>query len=221
MAAFAGFPTDGVRFLADLKANNNRDWFAENKSTYERSLKQPAEAFSAATAASLEAAMGVAVRSKIFRIHRDVRFSKDKTPYNTHLHIAFLPTDGCGLSPAWFFGFEPGQVTVGTGVFALDKQHLAAYREAVASQAGDALTSAIDRLRAAGVRFNEPDLKRTPAGYAEDHPRADLLKRKALHGWIDFDNPHIVTRPGVLDDMVEGYLLLRPLYDWLRSCDRD
>ena len=84
MSEFSGFPADAGEFVGDIKANTKRDWFAENKSRYERALKQPAEAFSVAMAAALERATGVAVRPKIFRIYRDVRFSKAKSPYKAH-----------------------------------------------------------------------------------------------------------------------------------------
>ena len=76
--AFTGFPQDAFRFLAELKANNSREWFEENRQHYETCLKLPAEAFAAALCYELEELTGAAHKSKIFRIHRDVRFSEDK-----------------------------------------------------------------------------------------------------------------------------------------------
>ena len=87
-APFLGFP-DTQAFLRDLRANNDRDWFNAHKATYERVYKAPAEAFVAELRPRLEALAGVTLGGKVFRIHRDVRFSKDKSPYNTHLHIGF------------------------------------------------------------------------------------------------------------------------------------
>jgi len=89
---FEAFPGDALTFLQDLRANNERAWFNEHKKTYETAIKQPAEAFCRAMATALETLTDQPHGHKIFRIHRDVRFSKDKTPYNTHLHIAFTPS---------------------------------------------------------------------------------------------------------------------------------
>src|SRR5262245_55749499 len=79
-ALFPGFPPETMTFLADLKANNTRDWFAAHRPVYEHAFLAPAEAFTQAIAAPLEALAGRPVSAKIFRIHRDVRFSKDKSP---------------------------------------------------------------------------------------------------------------------------------------------
>jgi len=87
-APFLGFP-DTMAFLADLKAHNDRTWFAANKARYERVYKQPAEAFTAELRPRIQALAGQPMGAKLFRIHRDVRFSKDKSPYNTHLHLGF------------------------------------------------------------------------------------------------------------------------------------
>ena len=87
------FPGEAVQFLQDLKNNNTRDWFTQNKSTYEQVIKQPAQAYCELMCAELTSLTSMPHQSKIFRVHRDVRFSKDKTPYNAHLHISFFPDD--------------------------------------------------------------------------------------------------------------------------------
>ncbi|MFZ2101712.1 MAG: DUF2461 family protein, partial [Oricola sp.] len=80
---FTGFNDETITFLADLKANNARDWFADNKPLYERALKKPAGAFAGLMADELEKLTGAPHKPKIFRINRDVRFSRDKSPYNS------------------------------------------------------------------------------------------------------------------------------------------
>ena len=112
-APFQGFP-DTMAFLADLAANNDRTWFAANKACYERDYRQPAEAFVAELRPRLEALVGGPVIAKVFRIHRDVRFAKDKTPYKAHLptcppaHRPAGPDDARRAPPPWRILLRPG-----------------------------------------------------------------------------------------------------------------
>ena len=78
---------DTQRFVRALSANNSRDWFQANKSDYDKKLRDPAKALLEEMSPRLAELAGFPVTSKLFRPHRDVRFSKDKTPYNTHLHM--------------------------------------------------------------------------------------------------------------------------------------
>lgn len=212
---FAGFPDETAAFLNGLKANNNRQWFAANKPLYERSVKRPAEQFCAAVADGLQALTGTTHRSKIFRIHRDLRFSRDKTPYNAHLHISFIP-EGESLSPpCWFFGLDPDRLTLGAGLFAFDKPSLEAFRRRVAGKDGSALAERLRSLERDGIRLGKPELKRLPAGYPPDHPRADLLRRKSLAVWQDLGDGHAATSPQIVKTCLASFARLKPVYDWL------
>ena len=163
---FAGFPKEAVKFLSDLKANNTRDWFTANKATYEAAIKGPAAEFCEAMSRKLEKLTGTPCKSKVFRIHRDLRFSKDKTPYNAHLHISFTPETDQASPPCWFFGLEPKRIVLGTGTFGFDKQALEAYRERIDGLDGRKLAKLFEKLAGQGARTGEPDLKRVPSGYA-------------------------------------------------------
>lgn len=210
---FFAFPEDSVTFLRGLKANNTKAWFAENKAVYEGAVKRPAEAFCRATADRLTALTGAAHTAKVYRLHRDLRFSKDPTPYNAHLHISFTRDGG----PAWLFGLEPERVVLGVGVMVFDKPALDTYRQRVDGPDGAVLATAVEQLRADGIRIGEPELKRVPAGYDPAHPRADLLRRKGLSAWTDFSDPLVATRPDWLDTCLAGFGQLRPVYDWLAA----
>jgi len=134
--AFVGFPKPGIKFLKDLQKNNDREWFATHKKTYEQELKAPAEAFLAGLQGQLETMLRAPVTAKLFRIHRDVRFSKDKTPYNTHVRMAFfgVPSTtgaGTGVQSGFYFSLDTVGITYGAGSMLLDKQSLARYRAAV------------------------------------------------------------------------------------------
>ena len=127
---------------------------------------------------------GIEHDAKRFRINRDIRFSKDKTPYNTHLHISFKPR--ARLIPTWFFGLSPDYLTAGVGTFGFDKPQLEAYRKRIDSPHGDALAASLEDLTNKGARISEPELKRLPKGFDADHRHGPLLRRKSLAVWMDF-----------------------------------
>ena len=214
-AGFSGFPKEAVKFLSDLKANNTRDWFTANKATYESAIKGPAAEFCEAMSGKLEKLTGTPCKSKVFRIHRDLRFSKDKTPYNAHLHISFTPETGQASPPCWFFGLEPTRIVLGAGTFGFDKSALEAFRERVDGPDGKKLAKLLEKLGAQGARIGEPDLKRVPSGYAQDHPRADLLRRKGLSAWLDTEDTKTASSPDFVATCQVKFKTLRPIYDWL------
>lgn len=213
---FGGFPKDTIRFLAELKTNNNREWFAENRQRYETSLKQPAERFAAALCDELAELTAVAQKSRIFRIHRDIRFSKDKTPYNPHLHIGFMPHEG---SPAtgWYFGLYPQRATIGAGMFTFGKKQLPRFRERLDGEDGDELRRICDALVNNGHRLSEPELKRVPPPFSQEHPDAAHLRRKSLAAWRDFDDPAWLAGPMAVAKCMESFKMLKPLNDWLSA----
>ncbi|WP_417720923.1 TIGR02453 family protein [Salipiger sp.] len=165
-------------FLDELSQNNNRDWFRRQKGRYDAEVKRPAERLLDTIAPRLEAETGKPVRTKLFRPHRDVRFSEDKTPYHVHLHAAWTVPDG----RAWYFGLSPEYATLGAGIMSFDEEQLENWREAVASGAGNDLTAMLDDLDA---RIGEPELDEVPDPWEADHPNADLLRRKSLVVWLD------------------------------------
>ena len=209
------FPEGAVAFLADLRANNNRDWFTQNKARYEQAVKQPAQTFCDEICPRLEALTGRPHSAKIFRIYRDVRFSKDKTPYNTHLHISFSPTQTTGAEPAWFFALEPDKLIFGAGCFGFDKPVLERYRQNVAGNGGAELLGLLEHLGALGMRVSEPDLKRVPKSYDPEGPHAPLLLRKGLSAWSDNADTAGATAPGLIALCLAEYGQLKPLFDWL------
>ena len=210
-----GFSTNALAFLKDLKANNNRDWFHRNKKTYEVEIKRPAALFSAMMTESLADLTGRPHASKIYRIHRDVRFAKDKTPYNTHIHLSFTPESNVVIPPSWFFGLDTEGLTLGAGIFAFDKAGLDGFRKRVAGSDGEELGQILDRLVGDGVRLSKPELKRLPAGYPKDHPHAEHLRRKGLSAWIDLGDPDQATKTDLVGTCRKSFKRLMPVFDWL------
>lgn len=214
-ASFDGYAPEALQFLKDLKANNNREWFSDNKKTYETFIKAPTRELAAILNAVVDDLTGRDHKAKIFRINRDIRFSKDKTPYNSHVHLSFAPSDGGPA--AWMFGWSTTYLTLGCGTFEFDKERLGRFRDHVAGDDGGEFEALVCELAANGVRFDEPALKRVPTGYPSDHPRADLLRRKGLMGWIDLDGPEAATRAKLVDSSRATFTRLLPL---ARAFDR-
>jgi uncharacterized protein (TIGR02453 family) len=216
MASFTGFDPKAVRFLQSLQKNNSREWFNNHKKNYETFLKKPAADFCEAMSAELEAHTGTAVKSKIFRIHRDVRFSKDKTPYNCHLHISFIAESDSPAPPAWFFGLETDRVFLGAGIFAFDKEQLNNYREKVAYDPAS-LPAVLQPLLDAGYSQSEPELKRVPSDYDKEHVNAELLRRKGLTVWRSFDGAELATDQKIVERCMQSFTELQPLVTWLAT----
>ncbi len=212
MRDFDHFDPEALRFLDDLSANNTREWFAANKKTYETQVKHPAAAFSQALAARLSDLVGVDHTPKVFRIHRDVRFSKDKTPYNTHVHISFAPQLDQEAPPMWFFGLDTDKLTLGCGIFGFEKAALDAFRTDMAGPRGAELMQLTEALGAKGLRVGAPALKTVPRGYDKDHPHAEALRRKGFSAWKDIPDRGFVTRPDLVRNCVKEFEALLPVY---------
>jgi uncharacterized protein (TIGR02453 family) len=179
---FTGFTTESIQFLADLAMNNERSWFQPRKADYERLLKRPLEELCVVVDERFAAA-GVPLRAdparSPFRIYRDVRFSKDKSPYKTNISASF-PYAGPGDPDAGgYFHFQPGNMYVGGGCWHPAPERLAAWRTAI-DQDPARLHGAIDdpSFVASFGEVGGERLKRVPSGYAADHPDAELLKLK-------------------------------------------
>ena len=209
--AFATLVPDARAFLNALADNNSKDWFVANKQTYETTLKAPALALLDTVAATLERQTGSVPTPKLFRPHRDVRFSKDKTPYHLHLHMLWAtpPT-------AFFFGIGRDYLSIGGGVMGFDKDGLTSWRAAVDSAKGAELQTILEALQGQGARLEEAELKRVPAPYDKDHPRGALLRRKSMTLWFDFDEAAL--QGAGLPEHLEGcFEKLQPLNSWLTA----
>lgn len=179
---FVGFSRAGIQFLADLAQNNDRSWFQPRKADYERLLREPLESLCAALGERFEARK-LPLRSdparSPFRIYRDVRFSADKSPYKTAVSASFPWAGEEGGGVGAYFHFEPGAMMAGGGMWHPDPAHLAAWRREVADNLPAVLRAVEDPAFVATFGHVEGEaLKRVPAGFAADHPGAELLKLK-------------------------------------------
>lgn len=207
---------DARAFLGALSANNNRDWFEAQKPRYEERLKAPAQMLLRRVAEDLEHRGGQPLKPKLFRPYRDLRFSKDKTPYHTHLHMAWTIEGPGRQNPGLFFGISPEYVRIGGGLMGFDKPVLESWRQAIDGAFGDALQEALDALELQGFAPGEPELKRVPAPFDNIHPHAALLRRKSLAVWRDLtDDDSRDPRKAVSDMFDAAQPLFGLLYDIL------
>lgn len=208
------FSPETLKFLRTLKQNNSRDWFNDNKTWYETAWKAPANAFIEAMCFRLRTQTDTEHSAKLFRIHRDIRFSKDKTPYNSHLHILLRRE---GSKAGLFFGLQTDRLVLGAGKMGFDKAQLNAYRDAVAGPSGDTLASALNTLLEQGGRMNEPDLARVPKPFDKTHAHAELLRRKTLTIWQDIADPHTVERSDLIEICMAQFSKYDAVSDWLNK----
>jgi uncharacterized protein (TIGR02453 family) len=176
---FEGFRREAIQFLADLAENNERAWFQPRKADYERLLKDPLEALCIALDEAFRSRgipLGADPARSPFRIYRDVRFSKDKSPYKTNIGASFPYTDG-HADAGGYFHLAPGEIYVGGGMWHPDRSRLAAWRAVV--DRGVGLEALDDTAFVATFGHVGGDrLSRVPQGYPKDHPRAELLMLK-------------------------------------------
>ena len=166
-------------FYAALDANNSRDWWQANRAHYDDVLKPGALALLGDLAGPLAALTGETITTKLFRPNRDVRFSKDKRPYNTHLHMMWQIESDARQAPVFFFGIGLDYVTVGAGMMGFDKPVLEDWRKWVDLDT-DRIAGIIAGVEAKGYTRRAPELARVPPAYGKDHPGADLLRHKGL-----------------------------------------
>jgi len=205
--------SDARAFYGELAQNNNREWFTENKSRYETLLKKPAKLLLDTIAPKLGGLLDQTVTTKLFRANRDVRFSKDKTPYSTHLHMMWSP-QGNGTQPVYFFGIAGEYVRTGAGLMNFDKAQQTAWRAWVSEREGDALQTRLDAAVSAGATYGKPELKRVPSPFGNDHPRAELLRRKSLVLWNDIGSKASSDLVGAIE---QSFAQFEPVMDDLRT----
>jgi uncharacterized protein (TIGR02453 family) len=176
----ASFGPGLFSFLDDLRANNDRDWFAANKHRYEQELLEPALAFVEDFAPLLEQisphfrADARPNGGSLFRIYRDTRFSKDKSPYKTNVGIHFRHERAKDAhAPGYYLHIGPDEVFAGGGIWHPDTKTITRIRDAIVAHP-DGWRDATSEI----ALGNGDELKRVPSGYDKDHPLAEDLKRR-------------------------------------------
>jgi uncharacterized protein (TIGR02453 family) len=206
------------RFLKDLKANNDREWFQENKARYEVEARGVMLRFIGEFSGPLSSISKHFIADprpsggSMFRIYRDTRFSKDKTPYKTHIaaHFPHRAAQAGGVhGPGFYLHLEPGGSFAGGGLWHPEPDALFKVRQAIATK-----SKAWKKLRESGLEISGDALQRVPQGFASDHPCAEDLKFKDFYTTTSFTNVQVLA-PDFLDQVTEACQKSAPLVAFL------
>src|SRR5262245_40367894 len=227
MAGFGGFRPAAFQFLRDLARNNDKAWFEANRDVYEREVREPMRLFVEAMDARLGSIAPEIVgdpRRSMFRIHRDVRFSRDKSPFKTNAGAWFyhrdagrkVGRDGEGGGAGFYFHIDPATCFMAGGIWMPDRPALPRLREVIGAQPAALvrLTSAPEFQRRFDGLSEEAKLRRVPRDFPADHPAAELLKLQSFTARAAIA-PSVVTSPRLVDRLCRDFELLAPLVRWL------
>lgn len=186
-ARYASFGPETIRFLKQLSANNNREWFKENKSRYEEDVLDVALRFiqsmqdPLADIAPHFTASPTRMGGSLMRVYRDTRFSKNKTPYKTNIGIQFRHEQAKDVhSPGYYVHIDPEQVFVGVGMWRPDPDSLRGIRERIAAKPAEWKRVTGDRSFKRQFKLGGESLQRPPRGFDKDHECIDDIRRKSF-----------------------------------------
>jgi uncharacterized protein (TIGR02453 family) len=209
--------TENFEFLKELGLNNNRDWFTENKKRYEANLKNIVVFADALLAKMnehdvLETPTG---KKSLFRIYRDVRFSKDKSPYKTHWSGSFRRASQLRRG-GYYFHIQPGnQSFIGGGFWNPSKEDLHRIREEIAADPSEmrVILSNPDFIKTFGGLQGE-QLKTAPKGFDKEHPAMDLLRYKQFIFGRNFTDKEVL-QPNFLEHANQTFKHMRSFFDYM------
>jgi uncharacterized protein (TIGR02453 family) len=219
---FSGFSASTIRFLAGLSRNNDKRWFDAHRDDYETYFVDPARAFVEAIAPRLkkldrDVQAVPTVNGSILRIHRDVRFSKDKTPYKDHLDLWFWSGDNRGWDGSgFFFRLTPTRLILGAGTHVFAPPVLNRYRKQVLNEKrGAALAKLVATLQSEGFAVGGETYKKTPRGVPADHARATLLRHGGLYATWEGKHPKELGTVRCVDFAATHFGRIAPVHAWL------
>jgi uncharacterized protein (TIGR02453 family) len=223
---FPGFQPGLFRFFSQLKRRNTKAWFEQHRAVYDLEVKAPLQALIEEMDVRLAAFAPEIVgdpRRSAFRIHRDVRFSKDKSPYKTHAACWFYHRDaGRGVGgeaeggAGFYLHLEPGDSRIGAGIWMPPRPSLQRIREAIIEEQ-DAFEAIVRRpafRRRFGTLDDDGMLKRMPRGFAEDHPAAGWLRHQSFTVGRALTDAEVLS-PQLPRALARDFTALTPFIRWL------
>jgi uncharacterized protein (TIGR02453 family) len=204
--SFTGWPPNAFTFYADLETDNTRAFWQAHRDFYDESVKAPFLELSELVAREFGAL-------RIFRPHRDTRFSKDKSPYKTAAAAAGEGRGGTG----YYVMINAEGLYAGSGYYMLAPDQLERWRAAVAdARTGPAIERAVSSLQKQKYEVAPHDaLKSAPRGYPKDHPRIELLRWKGCHAGRSFGTPRWVSTKQAYDKIVQAWRDAGTMNRWL------
>ena len=224
MAGFNGFSKELVQFFKKLEKNNSKQWFDKHRNEYEECVLFPSREFVATMGKRLrkiapEVNAIPKVNQSLFRINRDTRFSKDKSPYKTCMGIWFWEGNRKRMEcSGFYFHHEGDRLLIGAGIHTFAKPLLDLYRKAVIDKRlGKELRSVVAEVTAKGYRVGSKYYKRIPRGYDESHPNAEFLLYNGLHAALDEKIPKQFYSDAVVEYTFDHHKNMAPIHRWLKK----
>jgi uncharacterized protein (TIGR02453 family) len=209
-----------LTFLRSLKRHNTREWFADNRDRYLRDVEAPMLQFIGDFAPRLRQISRAYVADprrsggSMFRIYRDTRFSADKSPYKTHQGGYVATGDGAG----WYVQVSAEGLFVAGGIYQTAPDQLARLRAAVDDDhSGPELEKTLRSLRRKGFEVGGEQVRTRPRGVAADHPRLDLMRRKAITVGREHGEPDWLATAETERRVRADWRAMRPLIDWIAA----
>jgi uncharacterized protein (TIGR02453 family) len=219
---FEGFPEETVKFISGLGRNNNKEWFTAHRKEYEEFYVQPAKAFVISAGEELKKiAPNIQyeprINGSIYRINRDIRFSKDKTPYKNHLSLMFWEGESRKKpSSGFFFRLAPKGYVIGVGVHEFDKDRLNLYRKSLTNtKSAERLNSAIKSIEKSGIKVYGEHYKRLPKGYTVKKSYEKLMLFNSLWAGFGGDHPADLHSKTFVKRCMKEWKKIVPLHKWL------
>lgn len=201
-------------FLKKLDKNNNRDWFTENKETF-KTHESATKAFYNAVLDKLNLHDEIE-KMKMFRIYRDVRFSKDKTPYKSHFAGSFSRF-GASRRGGYYLRVKPGETFIATGFWEPNKDDLFRIRKEFELDADDfRKTISNPGFMSIWGELQGDGVKTAPKGFDKEHPNIDLIKRKQFIFVRNFTDEEVLS-PSFLNEVDNSFKAIRPYFDLMSS----
>ena len=207
-----GIETSTIKFLKDLEKNNNREWFQSNKDKYENTLQNIKEV--SAEVKEKLSKKDLIEDAKVFRIYRDVRFSKDKAPYKNNLGVHFTRATK-KLRGGYYLHIQPGESFAGGGFWAPSPEDLKRIRDEFAfdTKTIRRITSGKTFVKYFGTLGGD-ELKTAPSGYDRNHPGIDLIRKKQFVVMRKFTDKE-VTDKNFVKEVVATFEAMRPFFDYM------
>lgn len=203
---------DTLKFLQELQKNNDRDWFAAHKNTYQNAQKNAKEVFAEIHLRLQE--HDEIEKSKMMRIYRDVRFSKDKTPYKAHFANSYSRL-GKELRGGYFLRIRPGESFLAGGFWEPNKEDLFRIRKEIEMDASEirSILKEKEYKKHFGGKFESfGELKTAPRGFDKEHPEVDLLRKKGFIAVKNFTDKEVLDT-NFVNKVDESYKALRPFFN--------
>lgn len=207
------FNSTSFQFLKELRENNNREWFADQKPAYTEALATAKDFFNTVKL-GLEQHDEIE-KQKLFRIYRDVRFSKDKTPYKTHFAGSFSRL-GAALRGGYYLHVSPGETMLAGGFWEPNKDDLLRIRKELEIDAEELRTilASSSFVQHFGGVLEGNELKTAPKGFDKTHPDIDLIRKKGFVAVRRFSDQEVLSST-FSDEVAASFVALRPFFDYM------